>query len=125
MQTQTLFNSYQPTSGSLTSPLSNDILSKVNQLIGKKQWVLLTAECPRPTLQQMRRYHALGHNMVQMKPSHTLTQAKVVEKAIRSGNACAVIANGYFTTAEQASLHILAVKFDCEVIYLNGEYRIH
>ncbi|CAH0525819.1 hypothetical protein [Vibrio hippocampi] len=131
MHSQNIYTGYKQASNTVSatarqaSLLNDDILCKVNQLISKKQWVLMTAECPRPTMAQVSRFHALGQNMVQMKPSHTLNQFQVVEKAIRSGNACAVIANGTFSTSEQARLHTLAIEFDCELIYLNSAHRLH
>ena len=105
--------------------IQDEILEKLSQLTSRPQWILLTAECPRPSTSQVMHFHKLGNHMVQMKPSVSLTQYQVVEKAIRSGNACAIIANGYFTTQQQATLNALALGHQCEVIFLSGEHYLH
>lgn len=105
--------------------IEDEILEKVSQLTSKPQWILLTAECPRPSVSQIMHFHKLGNHMVQMKPSVNLSQYQVVEKAIRSGNACAVIANGCFSQDEQRRLSSLATHYHCEVIFLSLESYLH
>lgn len=105
--------------------IQDDVLEKVSQLASKPQWILLTAECPRPSVGQVMHFHKLGNHMVQMKASLHLSQYQVVKKAIRSGNACAVIANGEFSTSEQNQLQQLAAAHQCEVIFLGKDSYLH
>ncbi|GAL21025.1 superfamily II DNA and RNA helicase [Vibrio maritimus] len=105
--------------------IQDEVLEKLSKLTSRPQWILMTAECPRPSAGQALHFHKLGKHMVQMKPSASLTQYQVVEKAIRSGNACAIIANGQFSTQEQATLNALALSQQCEVVFLSGERYLH
>ncbi|MGV2987156.1 hypothetical protein ACE1OE_05880 [Vibrio sp. E150_011] len=105
--------------------METNVLNKVSQLASKHQWVLLTAECPRPTLAQISHYQGLGNHMVQIKPSIHLNQTQVIEKAIRSGNACAIIANGDFSPSCQRELQQLAKQHHCEVIFLPSAPYLH
>ena len=105
--------------------MATNVLSQVSQLASKHQWILLTAECPRPTIAQISHYQELGNHMVQMKPSLHLSQTQVIEKAIQSGNACAIIAHGDFSSDSQQHLQQLAQQYNCEVIFLAPSPYLH
>ncbi|GLT19380.1 cell division inhibitor SulA [Vibrio zhanjiangensis] len=88
----------------------------------QNQWILFTAECPRPSLELFVAYKVSCNNIVHMKPSKTLPEMAIVEKAIKSGNASAVVASGNISLADQQLLTSLANQHHCEVFFIDKEY---
>lgn len=105
-----------------TSPMSidNATLSRLAGLSGQQQWILFTAECPRPDYEQFASYHVSCKKIIQMKPSQKQTEFEIVQKAIQSGNASAVVASNNIPFVEQSLLRDLANQFQCEVFFVEG-----
>jgi ribosomal protein L7Ae-like RNA K-turn-binding protein len=58
-----------------------------------------------------------------MKPSQTLSELEIVIKAIRSGNASAVIASNTIEPINQHLLKQLAAEHHCDVFFVAGKQQ--
>jgi cell division inhibitor SulA len=105
-----------------TQPInaSAQLLQQLAALSQLNQWILFTSECPRPDLSQLTASNICCKNVIQMKPSHSLTEIEIVMKAIRSGNAAAVVASSQIDLVNQSLLQEMAKEFGCEVFFVEG-----
>ncbi|MEZ8101851.1 hypothetical protein [Vibrio bivalvicida] len=108
-----------------TVPMSidNTTLSRLAGLSGQQQWILFTAECPRPDYEQFASYHVSCKKIIQMKPSQKQSEFEIVKKAIESGNASAVIASNNIPMIEQSLLRVHGKQFQCEVFFVEGRFN--
>ncbi|NOI82774.1 hypothetical protein F0237_19080 [Vibrio tubiashii] len=105
-----------------TAPMNidNDTLSRLAGLSGQKQWILFTAECPRPDYEQFAAFSVSCKKIIQMKASQKQSEFEIVKKAIESGNASAVVASNNIPMVEQSLLRNHAIQFQCEVFFVEG-----
>ena len=87
-------------------------------LSSQKQWILFTSECPRPSLELFMAYKVSCNNIIHMKPSKTLCERDIVEKAIKSRNASAIVASNKVSLFDQRALRHLAIEYHCEVLFI-------
>jgi len=100
--------------------VSDQLLSKLAVLSQQQQWILFTAECPRPDFEQLSASHIRCQNIIQIKPSQQLSEVEIVIKAIQSGNASAVVASSKIALMNQAMLRDIAQRYQCEVFFVEG-----
>ncbi|NVD06743.1 hypothetical protein FCU94_07430 [Vibrio sp. JPW-9-11-11] len=100
--------------------INQDVLSRLAGLSSQKQWILFTAQCPRPDYDQLSACRISCTKIIQMKASQTQSEFEIVTKAIQSGNASAVIASTQIPPVEQRLLQDLAVQYQCEVFFVEG-----
>ncbi|ABU71020.1 hypothetical protein VIBHAR_02055 [Vibrio campbellii ATCC BAA-1116] len=100
--------------------VSDQLLSKLAVLSQQQQWVLFTAECPRPDFEQLAASNIRCQNIIQMKPSQQLSEVEIVIKAIQSGNASAVVASNKIALMNQSMLRDIAQRYQCEVFFVEG-----
>jgi cell division inhibitor SulA len=105
-----------------TQPMavSEQLLSKLSVLSQQKQWILFTSECPRPNYDQLSASNICCKNVIQMKPSQQLSEVEIVIKAIRSGNASAVVASKDISPMNQSILRDIGQRYQCEVFFVEG-----
>ncbi|HCE2454716.1 TPA: hypothetical protein NGU08_005021 [Vibrio parahaemolyticus] len=105
-----------------TQPMDvpDQLLSKLAVLSQQKQWILFTAECPRPDFEQLTASNICCKNVIQMKPSQQLSEVEIVIKAIQSGNASAVVASNKIALMNQSMLRDIAQRYQCEVFFVEG-----
>ncbi|MCG6321239.1 hypothetical protein K6U54_02675 [Vibrio alginolyticus] len=105
-----------------TKPMavSDQPLSKLAVLSQQKQWILFTADCPRPDFEQLTASNICCKNIIQMKPSQQLSEVEIVIKAIQSGNASAVVASNKIALMNQSMLRDIAQRYQCEVFFVEG-----
>ncbi|WP_428772337.1 SulA-like leucine-rich domain-containing protein [Vibrio sp.] len=105
-----------------TQPMAVDhgVLSQLASLSMQNQWILFTAECPRPHYDQLAAVDICCNKIIQMKPSHALSEFEIVVKAIRSGNASAIVASTAISTVDQALLVDLGSQYQCQVFFVEG-----
>ncbi|MGY3569484.1 hypothetical protein [Vibrio paucivorans] len=105
-----------------TYPMNIDesVLGRLARLSGSQQWILFTSECPRPDLSQFASYNVSCNKIIQMKPSQTMSEVEIVIKAIKSGNASAVVASTSIDLVNQSLLQDLALEHHCEVFFVEG-----
>ncbi|WP_319536808.1 SulA-like leucine-rich domain-containing protein [uncultured Vibrio sp.] len=105
-----------------TQPMdvSDQLLSKLAVLSQQKQWILFTSECPRPNFDQLAASNICCKNVIQMKPSQQLSEVEIVVKAIRSGNASAVVASNDIAPMNQSMLRDIGLRYQCEVFFVEG-----
>ncbi|WP_102562911.1 SulA-like leucine-rich domain-containing protein [Vibrio sp. 10N.286.49.B3] len=103
-----------------------DYLNNLAQLSLTKKWILFTAECDRPSKQNLKK-HAIQYDyIIHMKRSLQLSEADVVEKAIRTGTASAIVASDRVSYLSQRHLHRLAIIHHCEVFFIPAKvYSVH
>lgn len=105
-----------------TQPMdgSEQLLSKLAVLSQQKQWILFTSECPRPDFDQLSASSICCKNVIQMKPSQQLSEVEIVIKAIKSGNASAIVASDSIAPANQSMLRDIGLRYQCEVFFVEG-----
>ena len=111
-----------------THPLDIDdsSLARLAGLSNQNQWILFTAECPRPDFAQFSSYKISCTKIIHMRPSQTQSELEIVMKAIKSGNASAVVASSNITSIDQVLLRSLGRQYQCEVFFVEGSsYKYH
>jgi len=105
-----------------TQPMNiNDtVLNRLAGLSMQKQWIFFTAECPRPDYSQFAASNVSCQKIIQLKPSNSQSEVEIVIKAIKSGNASAVVASTQIDCVNQSLLHELALSHSCEVFFVEG-----
>ena len=105
-----------------TQPMdcSEQLLSKLAVLSQQKQWILFTSECPRPNFDQLSASSICCKNVIQMKPSQQLSEVEIVIKAIKSGNASAIVASNSIAPTNQSILRDIGLRYQCEVFFVEG-----
>ncbi|PFG56006.1 cell division inhibitor SulA [Vibrio sp. ES.051] len=105
-----------------TQPMavSDQFLSKLADLSQQKQWIMFTAECPRPDFDQLAASSICCRNIIQIKPSQHFSEVEIVIKAIQSGNASAVVASTKIALMNQSMLRDIAQRYQCEVFFVEG-----
>lgn len=99
--------------------LSSFFLSSL-VLSQQKQWILFTSECPRPNFDQLSASSICCKNVIQMKPSQQLSEVEIVIKAIKSGNASAIVASNSIAPTNQSILRDIGLRYQCEVFFVEG-----
>ena len=95
--------------------------ARLAQLSHKKQWVLFTSECPRPSYEELSRYHANCNSIVQIKPSANLSEEEIVIRAIKAQTASAVIASNGLSEISKINILQIAEEYCCEVFFVSKE----
>ncbi len=105
-----------------TQPMNieDTTLARLAGLSNQDQWILFTAECPRPDFSQFSSYKVSCKKIIQMKASQTQSELEIVIKAIKSGNASAVVASNNITSIDQVLLRSLGRQHQCEVFFVEG-----
>ncbi|MGF1754588.1 hypothetical protein L4C33_13435 [Vibrio makurazakiensis] len=102
--------------------LSYSAFGRLAELSNQNQWVLFTAETPRPSASTLQSHAICCDRVIHMKPSSSQPEEIIVMKAIQSGNASAVVASGNIPLFSQAQLKSLARQYHCEVFFTAGEH---
>lgn len=113
-------DSYRPASG------HQEMMSRLAQLSQQQQWILYTAQCPRPQYEALAAHHVQCGKIIHMKPSQSQSELEIVMKAIQSGNASAIVASGKIDFVNQKLLQQLARDHQCEVFFLHStQHHFH
>ncbi|MDN3613851.1 MAG: hypothetical protein ACPG5L_14445 [Vibrio gallaecicus] len=105
---------------------NHSLFSRIALLSNQQQWLLFTAETPRPEASQLRKHNVCCERVIHMKPSQVCSEAEIVKRAILSRNASAIVASNNISQFEQAQLVKLATQYQCEVFFVSSEQdRIH
>jgi cell division inhibitor SulA len=107
----------QPTSA---MTIDESVLSRLSGLSNTQQWILFTSECPRPDFEQFSSSKVSCNKIIHMKASQSMSELETVTKAIKSGNASAVVASTNIDQVNQGLLRSLASQHDCEVFFVEG-----
>lgn len=98
----------------------NAIYIRLASLSQQKQWILYTANCPRPVYSELVSHHINCKHIVHLKPSSVLSEEEIVIKAIVAGTASAIVASNTFDLATKGRIKQLAAQHQCEVFFLDG-----
>ncbi|MGF1742411.1 hypothetical protein L4C34_15265 [Vibrio profundum] len=98
--------------------LDHTFISQLETLSEQDQWILLTAECPRLNHEQLSQSKVSFNKIIQMKPSHSQSELQIVIRAIKAGNASAVVASDNIELVNQGLLKRLAKRHSCEVFFV-------
>ncbi len=114
------------TPGYTTSGVNSGMMSRLANLSLQQQWILYTAQCPRPQYDELAAHHVQCGKIIHMKPSQSQSEIEIVMRAIQSGNASAIIASDHIDIVSQELLTQLAKEHHCEVFFLdNGQSAFH
>lgn len=98
--------------------LDHTFISQLETLSEQDQWILLTAECPRLNQEQLAQSKVSFNKIIQMKPSHSQSELQIVIRAIKAGNASAIVASDNIELVNQGLLKRLAKRHSCEVFFV-------
>ncbi|WGY46720.1 hypothetical protein [Vibrio sp. ABG19] len=113
-------DSYRPVS------VNQDMMSRLARLSQQQQWILYTAQCPRPQYDTLAAHQVQCGKIIHMKPSQSQSELEIVMKAIQSGNASAIVASGAIDFVNQKLLQQLARDHQCEVFFLHStQHHFH
>ncbi|WP_299690637.1 SulA-like leucine-rich domain-containing protein [uncultured Vibrio sp.] len=102
------------------------LFARMALLSSQHQWLLFTAQTPRPSAKKLKQHNVCCDRVIHMKASCQMTEVETVEKAIRSKNASAIVASTSIDPFSQKYLTTLAKRFQCEVFFINANSeRIH
>lgn len=97
---------------------------RISELSHQSQWILFTAQCPRPSMQQLARFNTCSGKVIHMKHSSYQSEFEIAIKAIQSGNASAVVVSSNIDEFGQRQLKILAKKHQCEVFFTEHSSQV-
>lgn len=100
--------------------IDNRDLNRLAGLSNSQQWILFTAECPRPNYAQFETHNISCKKIIQMRSSQRQSELEIVIKAIKSGNASAIIASDQIAAVDQDFLQELAFEYHCEVFFVES-----
>ncbi|GAK84578.1 superfamily II DNA and RNA helicase [Vibrio ponticus] len=105
-----------------TQPMNIDdnVMNRLAGLSMQQQWIFFTAECPRPDYSQFAANNVSCQKIIQLKSSNSQSELEIVIKAIKSGNASAVVASNQIDCLNQSLLQDLALNHGCEVFFVEG-----
>lgn len=95
------------------------LLTRMALLSNQEQWLLFTAQTPRPSAKELSQYNICCERIIHMKPSRQMNEMETVEKAIRSRNASAIVASNQIDSFGQQYLRALAKQNQCEVFFID------
>ncbi|MBW3696812.1 hypothetical protein EK599_14020 [Vibrio sp. T187] len=97
---------------------SQTVINRLATLSNQNQWVLFTAQTPRPSAAELQSHAVCCDRVIHMKASANQTEEMIVMKAIQSGNASAVVASDSISQFNQIQLKSLAKQYRCEVFFI-------
>lgn len=108
----------------LRQPLLSDLRlhglhHKLNTVSQRNQWIMFTAQCPRQNIISLSTDQTWSDKVIHIMPSRRLSEFDVVEKAIRSGNASAIVASNQITHHQQSRLTALAEVNQCQLFFVD------
>ncbi|MDV7104303.1 hypothetical protein R3X26_07770 [Vibrio sp. TH_r3] len=96
----------------------NSIYSALASLSNRKQWILYTANCPRPIHAELIKHDINCNTIIHMKPSSLFCEEEIVIKAIKAGTASAIVASSGIEYHSRSRINTLASIKGCAVFYL-------
>lgn len=111
-----------PTNDSLFHGLHRE-LHAISQ---RKQWIMFTSQCPRQSIIDISAHQTWCNKVIHLMPSRQLSEFDVIEKAILSGNASAIVASNHISRAQQSRLFAIAQAYDCHLFFVDtANKRLH
>ncbi|MDK9763113.1 hypothetical protein KI743_13990 [Vibrio sp. D420a] len=102
-----------------------NLLARMALLSSQEQWLLFTAQTPRPSAKELSQFNICCERIIHMKPSRQMSEMETVEKAIRSRNASAIVASNQIDSFGQQYLRELAIQYQCEVFFVEHSTTHH
>jgi cell division inhibitor SulA len=102
-----------------TNSTSERIYSELAKLSAQKQWILYTANCPRPVQAELVKHDINCKNVIHMKPSNLYSEEEIVIKAVNAGTASAIVASAGLSAHSIARIKEVAGLRGCAVFFLN------
>ncbi len=93
--------------------------SHLDDLSQRQQWIMFTAQCPRQEVLTLAANKSWSNKVIHIMPSRQLSEFAVIEKAIRSGNASAIVASDQFSFEQQNWLSALAQLHQCQLFFVD------
>ncbi|GLO60832.1 cell division inhibitor SulA [Vibrio sp. MACH09] len=107
-------------SSAISFPVAeNSVYQNLAKLSNKKQWVLFTANCPRPTQHELTRHNVSCDKVIHMKPSIQFSEEQIVVKAIQARTASAIVASSDLQQDAKNRIQRIASNYSCEVFFLS------
>lgn len=98
--------------------VASKIAERLAVLSQQKQWILYTAQCPRPIQEDLIKHKINCKKIVHLKPSNQLTEEEIVVKAIEARTSSAIVASSQLSPEAKSRILSLAAQYSCEVFFL-------
>lgn len=102
---------------------SDNLYINLAKLSHQKQWILYTAECPRPIQSELGQHNINCANVIHLKPSHYYSEEEIVIKAVKAGTASAVVASQHLDSHARARIIMMAKLHRCSVFFLDSKSK--
>ncbi|EEY38839.1 hypothetical protein [Vibrio mimicus] len=103
-----------------------NLMQRLAHLSQRPQWILYTAQCPRPNETQLTGYQIDCSKVVHLKASKAHSEAEIVAKAIACHTASAIVASSEIDLVTQKQLVLFAQQHCCEVFFIKQPaYSLH
>ncbi|WP_342607144.1 hypothetical protein [Vibrio tritonius] len=100
---------------------SLNMMTRLERLSQQQQWILFTAECRRPRVNELAAYRIRCEKIIHMKPSQSRDELSIAIQAIESGNASAVVVSKAIREADRGRLVQLGRQYQCEVFFVDSQ----
>lgn len=90
-----------------------------------RQWILYTAQCPRPSHELLCHYDINCSTVIHMKPSLSFSEEEIVIKAIQARNASAIVASHQLTYNAKTRIMSYAAEYGCQIFFLHDSRTIY
>lgn len=100
------------------------LFAQLSQSIRSNQWIWFTSQSVRPSTAQLSSFNIPVNQVIQLKASSNLSEFEVATKAIKSGNACALVVSNAITQQQQDHLENLSKTYQCRIFFVrpNKQY---
>ncbi|MDC0609690.1 SulA-like leucine-rich domain-containing protein [Vibrio sp.] len=103
----------------------SELFDQLAQTIRSNQWIWFTSQSIRPSLQQLSASNIPVNQVIQLKASAHLTEFEVARKAIKSGNASALVVSKQLSKLEQNILRDLSDEIGCQLFFIDSAKSLY
>ncbi|MCE0492675.1 hypothetical protein [Vibrio salinus] len=125
---QVSFNHSGPANTSLlnTGMIPSDkLFAQLSESIRNNQWIWFTSQSVRPSVTQLASFRIPANQVIQLKASAHLSEFEVATKAIKSGNASALVVSNTMTQTQQQYLEDLSNTYQCKIFFVKPNKRCY
>ncbi len=97
------------------------LFTQLSQSIRSNQWIWFTSQSVRPSTAQLSSFNIPVNQVIQLKASSSLSEFEVATKAIKSGNASALVVSTAMTTQQQSHLKNLSDTYQCKIFFVETD----
>lgn len=101
------------------------LFAQLCQSIRSNQWIWFTSQSVRPSTAQLASFNIPVNQVIQLKASSNLSEFEVATKAIKSGNASALVVSNAMTQQQQDHLESLSRAYQCSIFFVKPDKQYY